>query len=200
MTGRHRVTVIPGDGIGPEVSAAMRTVLDAAGGGIDWIERQAGSAAVAEGDELLPEPTLASIRDTRVAIKGPITTPVGSGFRSVNVALRQELDLFAAVRPARSLPGVPTRHPDVDLVVIRENTEDLYRGIEFAPGTPEAEALREELERLAGFRVRPDAGVTLKPISVAGTRRIVRFAFGYAKANRRARITLGHKASIMPTS
>jgi isocitrate dehydrogenase (NAD+) len=133
-------------------------------------------------------------------LKGPITTPVGSGFRSVNVALRQELDLFAAVRPARSLPGVPTRHGNVDLVVIRENTEDLYRGIEFAPGTPEAEGLREELRRLASFDVPPDAGVTLKPISVAGTRRIVRFAVEYAKANRRSRITLGHKASIMPTS
>jgi isocitrate dehydrogenase (NAD+) len=200
MTGRHLVTLIPGDGIGPEVAAAARLVLDAAGAGVEWIERRAGAAAVADGDELLPEETLASIRETRVAIKGPITTPVGSGFRSVNVALRQELDLFAAVRPARSLPGVPTRHGDVDLVVIRENTEDLYRGIEFAPGTPEAEALREELRKLADFEVRSDAGVTLKPISVAGTRRIVRFAFEYAKANRRATITLGHKATIMPTS
>jgi isocitrate dehydrogenase (NAD+) len=200
MTGRHRVTLVPGDGIGPEVSVAMQRVLDAAHAGIEWIERRAGATAQAEGDDLLPDATLASIRDTRVAIKGPITTPVGSGFRSVNVALRQELDLFAAVRPARSLPGVPTRHGDVDLVVIRENTEDLYRGIEFAPGTSEAELLREELRRLANFEVRPDAGVTLKPISVAGTRRIVRFAFEYAKANRRSRITLGHKASIMPTS
>ena len=141
MAGRHRVTLIPGDGIGPEVAAAARAVLDAADAGIEWIERRAGAAAVADGDELLPEDTLDTIRETRVAIKGPITTPVGSGFRSVNVALRQELDLFAAVRPARSLPGVPTRHGDVDIVVIRENTEDLYRGIEFAPGTPQAEAL-----------------------------------------------------------
>ena len=200
MAGRHRVTLIPGDGIGPEVAAAAKLVLDAADVGIDWVERSAGATAVAEGHELLPVETLDSIRDTRVAIKGPITTPVGSGFRSVNVALRQELDLFAAVRPARSLPGVPTRNGDVDLVVIRENTEDLYRGIEFAPGTPEAEALREELRKLASFEVRPDAGVTLKPISVDGTRRVVRFAFDYAKANRRRLITLGHKASIMPTS
>jgi isocitrate dehydrogenase (NAD+) len=200
VAGRHRVTLIPGDGIGPEVAAAARVVLDATDVGIEWIERQAGAAAVADGDELLPEDTLDTIRETRVAIKGPITTPVGSGFRSVNVALRQELDLFAAVRPARSLPGVPTRHGDVDLVVIRENTEDLYRGIEFAPRTPQAEALREELRKLANFEVRPDAGVTLKPISVAGTRRVVRFAFDYAKANRRERITLGHKATIMPTS
>ena len=197
---RHRVTTIPGDGIGPEVSAALRSVVDAACPGIAWVERAAGSAALAEHGDLLPAATLASIRDTRVAIKGPITTPVGTGFRSVNVALRQELDLFAAVRPTRSLPGVPIRHGSVDIVVIRENTEDLYQGIEFAAGSPEAEALREELRRIANLEVRPDAGVTLKPISVAGTRRIVRFAFEYAKANRRARITLGHKAGIMPTS
>jgi isocitrate dehydrogenase (NAD+) len=125
---------------------------------------------------------------------------VGSGFRSINVALRQGLDLFAAIRPARSLPGVPTRHGAVDLVVIRENTEDLYQGVEFAAGSPQASALREELRRLARFEIRPDAGVTVKPISVAGTKRIVRFAFEYAKANHRARITLGHKAGIMPTS
>jgi isocitrate dehydrogenase (NAD+) len=200
VAGRHRVTLIPGDGIGPEVAAAAKLVLDAAVSGIDWIEREAGAAALARHGDLLPEETLESIRRSRVAIKGPITTPVGSGFRSINVALRQELDLFAAVRPARTLSGVPTRHGSVDLVVIRENTEDLYQGIEFAPGTTQAEALRDELRRLADFEIRPDAGVTVKPISVAGTRRIVRFAFEYSKANRRRRITLGHKAAIMPTS
>jgi isocitrate dehydrogenase (NAD+) len=200
VTARHRVTLIPGDGIGPEVSAAARLVLDAAVPAIQWVERMAGSAALAELGDLLPEETLEAIRASRVAIKGPITTPVGSGFRSINVALRQELDLFAAVRPARSLPGVPTRHGAVDLVVIRENTEDLYQGVEFAAGSPQADSLAEVLRRLAGFEIRPDAGVTVKPISVAGTKRIVRFAFEYAKANRRARITLGHKAGIMPTS
>jgi isocitrate dehydrogenase (NAD+) len=200
MTGRYRVTLIPGDGIGPEVSSAARLVLDTAVPGISWVERAAGSAALAEHGDLLPDETLESIRSSRVALKGPITTPVGSGFRSINVALRQGLDLFAAVRPARSWPGVPTRHVHVDLVVVRENTEDLYQGIEFAAGSPEAEALREELRTLAGLEIRPDAGVTVKPISVAGTRRIVRFAFEYAKANRRDRITLGHKAGIMPTS
>jgi isocitrate dehydrogenase (NAD+) len=167
---------------------------------MEWIERSAGSTALAEHGDLLPEETLEAIRDSRVAIKGPITTPVGSGFRSSNVALRRGLDLFAAVRPARSHPGVPTRHGSVDLVVIRENTEDLYQGVEFAAGSPQADALREELHALAGFAIRPDAGVTVKPISVAGTRRFVRFAFEYAKANGRARITLGHKAGIMPTS
>jgi isocitrate dehydrogenase (NAD+) len=200
VAGRHRVTLIPGDGIGPEVSAAARLVLDGAVPGIEWIERRAGSVALAEQGELLPEDTLDAIREARVAIKGPITTPVGSGFRSINVALRQGLDLFAAVRPARSLPGVPTRHGAVDVVVIRENTEDLYQGVEFAAGSPQAEALREELRRLADFEIRPDAGVTVKPISVAGTRRIVRFAFEYSRANRRRTITLGHKAGIMPTS
>ena len=200
MTRRHRIALIPGDGIGPEVSAAARLVLDAAVPGIEWIERMAGSSALAERGALLPPETIEAIRDARVALKGPITTPIGSGFRSINVELRQELDLFAAVRPARSLPGVPTRHTAVDLVVIRENTEDLYRGIEFAAGSPQADALREELRTLAGLEIRPDAGVTVKPISVAGTRRIVRFAFEYAKANRRAMITLGHKAGIMPTS
>jgi isocitrate dehydrogenase (NAD+) len=200
MPSRHRVTLIPGDGIGPEVAAAARLVLDRAVPGIEWIERLAWSAALAEQGDLLPEPTLGSIRTSRVALKGPITTPVGTGFRSVNVALRQDLDLFAAVRPARSLPGVETRHGRVDLVVIRENTEDLYRGVEFAAGSTDAARLREELRRLAGFQIRPDAGVSVKPISVAGTRRIVRFAFEYAKANRRRAITLGHKAGIMPTS
>jgi isocitrate dehydrogenase (NAD+) len=200
VTARHRVTLIPGDGIGPEVSAAARLVLDTAVPAIQWVERMAGSAALAEHGDLLPEETLEAIRTSRVAIKGPITTPVGSGFRSINVALRQGLDLFAAVRPARSLPGVPTRHGAVDLVVIRENTEDLYQGVEFAAGSPQADAFREELRRLASFEIRRDAGVTVKPISVAGTKRIVRFAFEYAKANRRARITLGHKAGIMPTS
>jgi isocitrate dehydrogenase (NAD+) len=200
VAGRHRVALIPGDGIGPEVSAGARLVLDTAVPGIEWIERQAGSTALAEHGDLLPKETLDAIQEARVAIKGPITTPVGSGFRSINVALRQGLDLFAAVRPARSLPGVPTRHGTVDLVVIRENTEDLYQGVEFAAGSPQAEALREELRRLADFEIRPDAGVTLKPISVAGTRRIVRFAFEYSKANRRRTITLGHKAGIMPTS
>jgi len=193
----HRVTLIPGDGIGPEVTAAARRVLDATGVGIEWRERAAGAVALEAEGALLPEATLASIRETRAALKGPITTPVGTGFRSVNVALRQELDLFAAVRPARTLPGVDVRHRGVDLVVIRENTEDLYRGIEFASGSPEATTLRHELRRLAGFEVREDAGLTVKPISVTGTRRIVAFAFAYAESHGRREITLGHKAAIM---
>src|SRR6478735_5286698 len=179
----HRVTIIPGDGIGPEVAAATRLVLDTAHGDIRWVDAVAGAAALESHGALLPEETLQAVRDCRVAIKGPITTPVGTGFRSVNVALRQELDLFAAVRPARALPGVPIRHPATNIVVVRENTEDLYQGIEFERGSPEAAALRRKLRDLAGFEVREDAGITLKPISVVGTRRIVRFAFEYARAN-----------------
>jgi isocitrate dehydrogenase (NAD+) len=194
------VTLIPGDGIGPEVAAAARTVLDAAAVGIEWVERPAGAAALEEVGELLPLATMDAIRENRVAIKGPITTPVGAGFRSVNVALRQGLDLFGAVRPARGLPGVPIRHPHVDLVVIRENTEDLYQGVEFERGSAQAAALREKLRALAGFELREDAGITVKPISVSGTRRIVRFAFEYAKANGRRKVTVGHKASIMQYS
>ena len=193
----HRVTIIPGDGIGPEVAAAARLVLDAADVDIDWVERPAGTAALDDYGELMPEETLDAIRAARVAIKGPITTPVGTGFRSVNVALRQGLDLFAAVRPARALPGVRLRHPGVDLVVIRENTEDLYAGIEYEEGSPEAAALREELKALAGYELPADGGITVKPISVSGTRRIVRFAFEYARANGRKKITVGHKATVM---
>src|SRR4051812_6628204 len=193
----HLVTLIPGDGIGPEVSEATRRVLDATGADLEWVVEHAGAAVLEREGETLPRRVLDRIRASRVAIKGPITTPVGTGFRSVNVALRQELDLFAAVRPSRSLPGVPTRHEAVDLVVIRENTEDLYQGIEFERGSPQAAALREELRHLARREMPEDAGFTIKPISVTGARRIVRFAFDYVRANARHHITLGHKASIM---
>jgi len=193
----HRVTLIPGDGIGPEVAAAARLVLDAADVGIEWIEREAGTAALDTYGDLMPEETLVAIREARVAIKGPITTPVGTGFRSVNVALRQGLDLFAAVRPARALPGVPIRHPSVDLVVVRENTEDLYAGIEFERGSEGAAGLRAQLKELGGYDLPEDAGITVKPISVSGTQRIVRFAFEYAKANGRKKVTVGHKANVM---
>jgi len=193
----HLVTLIPGDGIGPEVSEATRRVLDATGVEIDWIVEQAGASALEREGTTLPPRVLEQIRRSRVAIKGPITTPVGSGFRSVNVELRQSLDLFASVRPSRSLAGLPTPYPDVDLVVIRENTEDLYQGIEFERGTPEARELRDELLRLSGREVGEDSGFTVKPISVTGTRRIVRFALDFVKGQGRRRITLGHKANIL---
>jgi isocitrate dehydrogenase (NAD+) len=193
----HLVTLIPGDGIGPEVSEATRRVLDATGVSIEWAIEEAGADVLEREGTPLPGRVLDRIRDSRVAIKGPITTPVGSGFRSVNVELRQALDLFAAVRPSRSLAGLPTRHPDVDLVVIRENTEDLYQGIEFAKGTPEALELRERLLRLSGREPREDSGFTVKPISVTGARRVVRFALEFVGAHGRRKVTLGHKANIM---
>jgi isocitrate dehydrogenase (NAD+) len=197
---RHRVTLIPGDGIGPEVTAAARSVLDASGVEIDWDVEPAGAAAIEREGRPLPDRVLEAIRASRTALKGPITTPVGTGFRSVNVALRQELDLFAAVRPARHFPGVKTRHPGVDLVTIRENTEDLYQGIEFERGAPGTDRLRRALVELAGYRIPDDAGVTVKPISVTGTRRIVRFALEFARRNHRKHVTVGHKANIMKFS
>jgi isocitrate dehydrogenase (NAD+) len=196
----HLITLIPGDGIGPEVTEAARLAVRASGVDVDWDVQEAGAAVMEREGTPLPERVLRSIRASRTALKGPITTPVGTGFRSVNVALRQELDLFAAVRPALSQPGVPSRYSGIDLVVIRENTEDLYAGIEFARGSPELEQLRGELLRLAGFEVKPDAGVTVKPISEAGTRRIVRFAFDFARRNGRRLVTVGHKANIMKFS
>jgi isocitrate dehydrogenase (NAD+) len=193
----HRITLIPGDGIGPEVSEAARHVISAGGVDVDWDIQTAGTETMEQEGTPLPDRVLRSIERTRTALKGPITTPVGAGFRSVNVALRQELDLFAAVRPALSLPGIITRHGQVDLVVIRENTEDLYAGIEFEMGTEPLERLRRRLRELSGYEVRADAGLTVKPISVSGTRRIVRFAFDYARRHGRRLITVGHKANIM---
>jgi isocitrate dehydrogenase (NAD+) len=194
---RHRVTLIPGDGIGPEVAAAARVVVDATGVEVRWDVQEAGATVMDREGTPLPDRVIEAIRESRTAIKGPITTPVGTGFRSVNVALRQDLDLFAAVRPARHFPGVPTRHPGVDLVTIRENTEDLYQGIEFERGSTATQRLRESLVRLAGYRVPDDAGITVKPISVTGTRRIVRYALDFARRHGRKHVTVGHKANIM---
>jgi isocitrate dehydrogenase (NAD+) len=196
----HLVTLVPGDGIGPEVAEAATRVVEATGVEVTWDVNEAGAAVLEREGTPLPDRVLEAIRRSRSALKGPITTPVGTGFRSVNVALRQELDLFAAVRPAHSLPGVETRYRDVDVVVVRENTEDLYAGIEFAQGTEEAAALRRELDRLGAGHVPEDAGVTVKPISVTGSQRIVRFAFDFARRSRRRKVTVGHKANIVKFS
>jgi isocitrate dehydrogenase (NAD+) len=196
----HRVTLLPGDGIGPEVAAAARRVVEATGVEVEWDVQLAGAAVLDTEGTPLPDRVIDSIRDSRIALKGPITTPVGTGFRSVNVALRQELDLFAAVRPSRDFRGVPTRYPGVDIVVIRENTEDLYQGVEFQRSSMEVARLSVALKELAGFTLKDDAGVTLKPISVTGTRRIVRFALEHARRHGRKRITVGHKANIMKFS
>ncbi len=196
----HRVTLIPGDGVGPELSEATRRVLEATGVEFDWDVQEAGADVVDRYGTPLPEPVLASIRETRVAIKGPITTPVGSGFRSVNVALRKELDLYACLRPCKWYPGVRSRYEGVDIVIVRENTEDLYAGIEFEHGTPEAKDLIELVAEKTGKRIRDDSGISIKPISVWGSERIVRFAFEHARRNGRRKVTAVHKANIMKFS
>jgi isocitrate dehydrogenase (NAD+) len=174
------VTLIPGDGIGPELAEATRRVLDASGVQFDWEIVEAGEAVLAREGNPLPQSVLDSILRNKIAIKGPITTPVGVGFRSVNVALRQTLGLYANLRPVRSIPGLKTRYDDVDLVIVRENTEDLYAGIEHMVG--------------------PDAAESIKIITRAASERIARFAFDYAVANGRQKVTAVHKANIMKFS
>ena len=173
----YRVTLIPGDGTGPELATALETVIAASGVPIVWERHDAGAVAMERGGMPLPDEVVESVRSTKVAIKGPITTPVGSGFRSVNVALRVALDLYACLRPAKSLPGVPSRFTGIDLVVVRENTEDLYAGIE--------------------HQLTPDVAESIKVITRRGSERIVRYAFEYARARGRRRVTAVHKANIM---
>ena len=197
----HRVTLIPGDGTGPELTEATRRVLEATGVEFDWDVQHAGTDVMDSNDgNPLPDHVLDAIRETGVALKGPITTPVGGGFRSVNVGLRKALDLYAQVRPCKSYPGVRSRFDDVDLVLVRENTEDLYAGIEYEQGTPEAQELIEWIEAHGGKLRHRDAGISIKPISVTGTRRIVEFAFDYARKNGRRKLTAVHKANIMKFS
>jgi isocitrate dehydrogenase (NAD+) len=194
----HRVTFIPGDGTGPEIAEATRRVLEATGVSFEWDVHDAGADVMDDyGGNPLPDHVLDSIRSTGVAIKGPITTPVGTGFRSVNVGLRKSLDLYAQVRPCKSYRGVRSRYEDVDLIVVRENTEDLYAGIEFEEGSPHTRELIEWIEAHDHPSIRPDSGISVKPISVSGTRRIVEFAFDYARANGRGKVTAVHKANIM---
>jgi isocitrate dehydrogenase (NAD+) len=196
----HRVTFIPGDGVGPELSEATRRVLEATGVAFDWDVQDAGADVMDRYGTPLPEHVLDSIRANKVAIKGPITTPVGSGFRSVNVALRKELDLYCCLRPCKSYPGVRSRYDGVDIVIVRENTEDLYAGIEFEQGRPETLKLIDFVSELSGKRIREDSGVSIKPISVSGTKRIVRYAFDYARKYGRTKVTAVHKANIMKFS
>jgi len=194
----HEVTLIPGDGTGPELAEATRRVLEATGVEFDWDLQQAGADVMDQfGGNPLPEETLESIRRTGVAIKGPITTPVGGGFRSVNVGLRKALDLYGQVRPCKTYEGVRTRFDDVDLIIVRENTEDLYAGIEYEQGKPETRELIDWIEAHGGKLRHDDAGISIKPVSVSGTRRIVQFAFDYARRNGRRKVTAVHKANIM---
>ncbi len=195
----HEVTLIPGDGTGPELIEATRRVLEATGVQFEWDEQPAGEDVYAREGTPFPDRTLDSIRRTRVGIKGPTTTPVGSGFRSVNVLLRRELDLYACIRPCKAYEGVRTRYPETDIVIVRENTEDLYAGIEFEQGSEDNARLREFLAGV-GAPVREDAGISIKPISRFGSERIVEEAFQYARAHGRRKVTAAHKANIMKFS
>jgi len=195
----YEITLLPGDGIGPEVMQAATRVIEATGVKFDWDIQPVGEGALAEHGTPLPEQVLDSIRRTGLGFKGPITTPVGTGFRSVNVAIRKSLDLYACVRPCKTYPAVRGRYDDVDIVVVRENTEDLYAGIEFEKDSAEVQEL-VQFFRDKGSVIRDDVGISIKPISVFGTQRIVRYAFDYAIEHGRKKVTAVHKANIMKYS
>jgi len=193
----YKITLIPGDGIGPEISEAMKKVVEATGVPVEWEVENAGEEVYLKEGTPLPTRVTDSIKKNKIAIKGPITTPVGTGFRSVNVTLRQTLDLYACVRPCKSFKGARTKYENIDLVIVRENTEDLYAGIEFKKGESETIDLINFIEKKSGRKIREDSGISIKPISVFGTERIVRFAFEFARKNSRKKVTAVHKANIM---
>jgi len=197
----HHVTLIPGDGTGPELTEATRRVLEAAaatvGSSFDWDLQQAGVDVMDSAGTPLPAATLESIKQNGMALKGPITTPIGTGFRSVNVALRHELGLYACLRPCKTYPGVRSRFDKVDVVIVRENTEDLYAGIEYEAGTPEAEQVIATLNGLQKKQIRSGSGISVKPISAYGAERIVRYAFEYARSHGRRQVHCVTKANIM---
>lgn len=197
---KHSVVLIPGDGIGVETSAAMQQVVAASGADVEWVMAEAGAGCIDEHGTPLPDETVQAIREYKTAIKGPVTTPVGTGFRSVNVALRKTLNLYVNLRPVMSIPGADGRYDDVDLVIVRENTEDLYAGIEFEEGARDTEELIEFIEAHGKGSISKDSGISIKPISVGATRNIVEFAFEYAEANGRKKVTAVHKANIMKHS
>ncbi len=194
---KRKITLIPGDGIGPEITEAAVRCIEAAGLDAEWDIRHAGGDVMEKTGEPLPPDVIESIRKNRVAIKGPIVTPVGSGFRSINVRLRKELDLYACVRPCKSYKGVRSRYENIDLVVIRENTEGLYAGIEFKKGEKATEKIIKAIKDTRGKIIKKDSGISIKPISESGSKRIVRFAFEYALKNKRRKVTAVHKANIM---
>jgi isocitrate dehydrogenase (NAD+) len=196
----HKVTFIPGDGIGPEITEAAKRVLEATGVKFEWDIGIVGQQAQDKFGTPLPDYVLESIKKNKVALKGPVTTPVGTGFRSVNVALRQRLDLYACLRPCKTYSGVPTPFENVDIVIVRENTEDLYSGIEFAKGTKESDRLARLILETTQTKVKQDSGFSIKVISETASRRIVRFAFEYARANNRKKVSAAHKANIMKFS
>jgi len=197
---KHSITLIPGDGIGPEITRAMVKVVEATGIDIKWDIVNAGAEVYEKEGTVLPESVINSLKKNRVGIKGPITTPVGVGFRSVNVAMRKLLNLYACVRPCKSYLGVKSRYSDIDLVIIRENTEDLYSGIEFEKGKVETEELISFIKEKKDLEIRSDSGISIKPISVSASEDIIRFAFEYARKNKRKKVTGVHKANIMKYS
>ena len=198
---KHRITFIPGDGVGPELSDAAKRCIEAAaaaaGVEIEWDVFDAGIDVIEKYGTPLPEHVLASIKKNKVAIKGPITTPIGTGIRSVNVELRRALELYACLRPCKLYKGVRTRYDKVDIVIVRENTEDLYAGVEFDPNTPDCKKVIENINSLSKKQIRLDSAISIKPISKFGTERVVRFAFEYALKNNRKKVTCVHKANIM---
>lgn len=194
------VTLVTGDGIGPEIAEATRRCIDATGAGINWIIAEAGTDVMERTGTPLPDETVESIKKTGVALKAPITTPVGKGFRSINVHLRQSLELYACLRPCKSYEGVRSRYSDIDLVIVRENTEDLYAGIEFQKGKDKTFELIDWINRHSSRKIGQDAGISIKPISVKATEHIVGFAFDYARSMRRKKVTSVHKANIMKFS
>ena len=191
------VTLITGDGIGPEIAEAARRCVDATNPGIEWELAEAGVDVMAKTGNPLPQATIDSVKKNGVGLKAPITTPVGTGFRSINVFLRQELELYACLRPCKSYKGVRSRYSDIDLVVVRENTEDLYAGIEFEKGKDDTTELINWLNKHSKRKIGNDAGISIKPISVKATEKIVRFAFEYARKCGRKKVTSVHKANIM---
>jgi isocitrate dehydrogenase (NAD+) len=193
----HKITLIPGDGTGPEIVEATRRAIEATGVQIEWDRQEIGVPAIAKYGTPFPPAALDSIRRNKIGLKGPLTTELGTGFRSVNVALRREFDLYANLRPAKTYPGVRAPMGAIDLVVVRENIEDLYAGIEFDLGTPELRTVREAIEKASKQKIREDAAISIKYISEMGSRRIVKFAFEYARANRRKKVTAVHKANVM---
>jgi isocitrate dehydrogenase (NAD+) len=197
---QHRITFIPGDGIGPEVTEATRRVLEATGVKFQWDTVIIGSQAQGKFGTPLPDQALQSIRKNKVALKGPVTTPIGTGFRSVNVALRQTLDLYACLRPYKVYPGIKTPFKGVDIIIVRENTEDLYAGIEFAKGDSGTRQLLDFVLDATGKELRKDSAVSLKVISQTASRRIVKFAFEYARQNGKKKVTAVHKANILKFS
>jgi isocitrate dehydrogenase (NAD+) len=197
---KHRITLIPGDGTGPEICEAVIKVVDSIapryGVAIEWETAEAGESALKKYGTPLPAETIESIRRNKVALKGPVTTPIGTGFRSVNVAIRHELDLFACLRPCKTYRGVKSRYSSINLVVVRENTEDLYAGVEFDPGSPEAESIAA----MGKGKIRKGSAISVKPISYEASERIVRFAFDYAAKRGRKKVTAVTKANIMKAS